>query len=676
MSEQRKLATIMAVDVAGYSRASERDDSAMADAVRRIRAAIDIVIAPHGGRVFNTAGDGFMIEFSSAISAVAAAQELLTAISEQELPAVRVGLHLGDVILSHNDDLLGHGVNVAARLMALAAPGSAVMSAPVQVQLNEETRKTLRPLGRVQLDKMGTRIDAYGIAPAHVRFQRVQWKRATQPVVLGAAAIVVAILAAVTWFMIEPSSSPVPRLAVLRFQNVGDTEPYFAEGVADELITELSRVHGMAVVARASSFALSGDSATPEQAAQKLEATLVLTGSVRRLPNTIRVNAELAEASSGRILWSQAFERPNNQAFALQRDIAIRVAQQADARVTAPPPQDVDAEAYRLYLQGRDLQLGKTISDWGQVRDLYRAAVQRDPNFAEAWAQLANAEANAASDAVNSMPAGSALTDALLAPALAAADRAIALDNGDPEPFLYRAMINTWLGHWRPAADAAAEGERRGGKAGVFYRALGYMRKAEDARRESTALNPLSAADWNNYAYTCEYNEDAACQLEAAERAHDLAPHDNSATRGLVRALIANHRGDDAFALLKQEGWLEPSALSVATRQLAWQAGHGDAVPTSEILDALHAGHDYVDTATTQVADAERWDDAAALLDRWGASERSSLFTLMRKQWAPLRKTPQFWALMTREGLVKYWHDSGRRPDFCTWEPDVCRKYL
>jgi adenylate cyclase len=669
MAEQRKLVTIMALDVAGYSRASEKDDSAMAAAVGRLRTVIADAIAPHGGRVFNTAGDGFMIEFSSAISAVAAAQALLVAIGEEGLPAVRIGLHLGDVILSTNDDLLGHGVNIAARLMALARPGTIVLSAPVQIQLNEATRFTLRPLGRVQLDKMGTRIDAFAIAPRHVRFTRMRWKRA-RPWVFAAAGVV--LLALTGWFIFAPRAITIPRLAVLRFQGLGDTEPYFAEGVADELINELSRVVGMEVTARASSFALSGDNATPEQASKKLRATLVLTASVRRLANAIRVNAELVEAPGGRSLWSKVFERPANEAFALQRDIAIRVAQQADARITAPPPKSVDAEAYRIYLQGRDLQLGMATFDWAKVRDLYRKAVQRDPNFGEAWAALADAEASAALDVIDNGPADGFLTDAAMAPALAAADRAIALDNGAAYPFLTRAMIYTWLGNWRLAAEAAGETEKRGGTASVFYRALGYMRKAEDARRQSTSLNPLYATEWNNFAYTCEYNGDTASQLDAATRARELAPNDSSSYKGLIRALIASHRADEAWALMKRVGW--QNLPDFTSRQLAWMAGHGDEVPATEIVDAVKAGKEYLDAAITLLADAQRWDEAAALLDRWGPPSRNRLFSLMREQWAPLRKTPQFWALMEREGLVKYWHDSGQWPDFCNNEP-VCQHY-
>jgi hypothetical protein len=306
------------------------------------------------------------------------------------------------------------------------------------------------------------------------------------------------------------------------------------------------------------------------------------------------------------------------------------------------------------------------------VRDLYKAAVARDPNFGEAWAGLADAEAGAAGEAVDMGPADGFLTDAALAPALAAADRAIAFDNGAAYPFVTRSLIYAWLGHWRLAAEAAGEAEKRGGQASAFYRALGYMRKAEDARRRTTSLNPLSATEWNSFSYLCEYTGDTGCLLDAARRAHDLAPHDSSTIRGLVRALIANHRGDDAFALMNEAGWLK--APSSVTRQLVWMAGHGDAVPTAEIVDAVKAGKQYIDVAVTLLADAQRWDDTAALLDRWGPPARVQLFSLMRSAWAPLRKTPQFWALMQREGLVKYWHDSGQWPDFCNNEP-VCQQY-
>src|SRR5262249_46418882 len=257
-----------------------------------------------------------------------------------------------------------------------------------------------------------------------------------------------------------------------------------------------SRIQGIEVSGRASSFSLTGENATPANAARQLGATLVLTGSVRRLPYNGRVNAELVEPPGGRSLWSQTFELPSNEPVLRERDIAIGVAQAADAGVTAPPPQRVDPEAYRLYLQGREQQLGVATTGWTPVRDRYREAVDRDPHFAEAWAALARAEANVESERINGIENGS-FTDEGLASALTDADRAIALDNSLAEPFLVRALAQTWLGHWRLAADAVAQAERRGGSAGNFYRATGAMQKAEDARRHSASLDPLSATELN-----------------------------------------------------------------------------------------------------------------------------------------------------------------------------------
>jgi TolB-like protein len=661
----------MAVDVAGYSRAAEVDERAAADAVARVRLAIDEAIAPGHGRVFNTAGDGFMVEFSSAPAGVAAARVLLTTVRERALPRLRIGLHLGDVIVAQNGDLLGHGVNIAARLMQMAEPNSAVLSQAVETQLREIADIEVKPLGRVQLDKMSERVAVFAIASKDVRFGRVAWRRWRRAVYTSASVLALAIAAIWISHALQP---PPPRLAVLRFQSLGDTESYFSEGVADELISEAARIQGMEVTARASSFSLAGAAATPANAARQLGATLVLTGSVRRLPDKVHVNAQLVEAPSGRSIWTQSFERPSNEASLLERDIAIRVAQAADARITAPPPQRVDSDAYQLYLQGRELQLGVAGSGWKVVRDRYAQAVARDPSFAEGWAALARAEANVESERViNAVAAQAVFTNQGLAPTLAETNRAVTLDNSLADPFLVRALADTWLGHWRLAAQAAAEAERRGGSAGNFYRALGYMQKAEDARKRSTGLDPLSASECNNLAYTCEYNADTECELDAAQRAHDLAPSDVSATRGLVRALIANHRGDDAYRLLQTTDWLQHP--SVATRILLALAGHGAPPTTSELLSALNTGQGYIDTTITALGDLQRWDAAATLLDRWGPSERSTIFTLFRAQWAPLRRTPQFWALMQREGLVQYWRESGHWPDFCARE-GVCASHL
>jgi TolB-like protein/class 3 adenylate cyclase len=673
MSEQRKLATIMAVDVAGYSSAVEADDRAAAEAIARVRAAIDEVIKPGAGRMFSTAGNGFMIEFPAAASGVAAAQALLLKAREQSLARVRIGLHLGDVIVRDDGDILGHGVNVAARLMQMAEPNTAVVSQAVQTQLREAASVELRPLGRVQLDKMSERVEVFAIAAKDVRFARVASKRRRLPIYLAAGALLVTVAAFLGWQVIHADLQRTPRLAVLAFESLGGTEPYFSEGLADELISEVSHIDGMEVSGRASSFALTGDRATPANAARELGATLVLTGSVRRLADVVRVNAQLVEAPGGRTLWSDTFERPPNDAFLLERDIAVRVAQAADARVTAPAPQRVSAEAYRLYLEGREKQLGVTSVGWAPVRDAYQEAVASDPRFAPAWAGLARALANVENERIAAISGGQ-FTDAGLAPTFAAADRAIGLDGSLAEPYLVRALADTWLGHWKLAGDAIREAQRRGGAAGNFYRALGYLQKAEDARKRSTSLDPLSVNEWTNLAYTCEYTADLACQLEAAQRAHDLAPQDVSATRGLIRALAANNRKQEAYHALQSTDWLSSHPVTLQTRDLVALSGYGPAPSAEEVISAVNDGHQWIDTAIIILGDARQWNAAAELLARWGPAERATTFTLFRAQWAPLRRTPQFWALMQREGFVQYWRESGQWPDFCAREP-VCDPY-
>lgn len=668
MEEQRKLTTIMAVDVAGYSRAAEADEAAAVRTVRRARAAIEAIVGPLGGRIFSTAGDGFMIELPNASAGVEAATQLIAA---PDAPAVRIGLHVGEAIAAENGDLLGHGVNVAARLQQMAEPGSALIT---QAALVRKAGVTARSLGRIKLDKMQERQDVFALgAKPGQRFPRVFWRRWRAATMAACAVLAVLIIGASVWPGAPWRDGHAARLAVLRFESDGDTDPAFAEGVADELITELSRVQSMEVTARASSFALTGDRATPANAAHELGARYVLTGSVRRLPQVIRVHADLSEAPSGRVVWSQAFEGPPTDAFVLQREMAVQVAQAVGTRLSAPPPHRVDAEAYQLYLQARELQTRSVSRNWRGVRDLYRSAVDRDPRFVQAWAALARAEANVANETIDTGPADAAYTPEMVAPALEAAHRAASLDDGLAEPYLVQSLVYSWLGQWRQAALALREGEQRGGRgAAPFYRAVGYLRESRRAREESASLDPLSADAWTNLAFTCEYIDDEACHLSAAKRAHDMAPEDGAAARGLVRALVANDRRDEAWTLIQQMEWQRLDDLS--NRVLRWQTGHGQKPRPAEIVAALDRGNEYIDVAVGLLADMGEWDAAARLLDRWGPPSRSYLFALFREQWAPIRRTPQFWALMEREGLVAFWRENRRWPDFCEREP-VCRPY-
>src|SRR5690242_2280428 len=222
----RRLTTIVAMDVAGYSARTEADEAGTTAEVAMLRSLIERIAAGRGGRVFNTAGDGFMLEFGSTLAAVEAA----FALAEQCEPKLRIGVHLGDVAVLPNGDLLGHGVNVAARLMAHSDPGSVLVSADVRRTIRGPLAERLISRGILQLDKMTERIEAFAV--------------------LAERSAVVA----------APSGSREPLLAVLPFDNLSDDREmqFFSDGVSEEIIQRLSRGAGIKVVGRTSSFQFRG----------------------------------------------------------------------------------------------------------------------------------------------------------------------------------------------------------------------------------------------------------------------------------------------------------------------------------------------------------------------------------------------------------------------------------
>lgn len=677
--EQRRLATILSLDVAGYSRAAEQDDAAAAASVRQLRAVIEEIVAPFGGRIFSSAGDGFMLEFPAAASGVQAAMALLreSRSGARPLPQIRIGLHLGDVIVEPNGDLLGHGVNVAARLQALAETGSAVVSETVRQQVRSIADLPFTSEGRVQLDKMHERINVYSLSPGKrtSRLGKIMRRRISRVGLAIGALLAVGLIAYGAWNTWGPK--PPPRVAVLRLINIGSATPGLANEVADELISELSRIQGLEVTARSSSFALTGTQATPEGAAAKLGASLVLSGSVRLTDeNQLRVQAQLFEAPSGRQVWAEAFERPIAEVFQLERDIAVRVVHTVSAQVESEPAQRVDPEAYQLFLQGMALLEGNRHSDARAARDLFRAAVDRDPSFSRAWAALAYMENDLAQAAIMNGPPDMQVTDALFQPALDAADHAIALDRHSARAIGLKGVIYNYLGEWRQAAAMTAQSERMSGHPDFTVNIqLGYIDKAVAAARHSTQLDPLNPRSWTYLEMACRMQGDTACQLEGARRAHELAPTEPVPLGYLFYALAESGDLEDARQLHSKNEAMLASFYEinspVDTHYFSWMTGNGPKPSAAEIVRRVRARQAYVDPAVEMLDHMHEWGAAASIMDKWGAAARPSLWYLYRPVEAPLRRTPQFWALMEREGLTSYWRASGHWPDFCARE-HVC----
>ena len=355
----RKLATIVALDVAGYSARTEADEARTTGEVAALRKVIEGIAVKHGGRVFNTAGDGFMLEFGSSLAAVEAAFEL----AETCEPKVRVGVHLGDVVVQPNGDLLGHGVNVAARLMAKSDPGGALVSATVRQTIRGPLGERLVSRGVMQLDKMAETIEAFALvafASGNARPQSVE-----------------------------------PLLAILPFDNLSNDPEmvFFSDGVAEEIMQTLMRSASLKVIGRTSAFQFRGE--RKALAAQALKATHVLDGAVRRSEAKMRVSAQLTEAATGTALWGERYDRDVSDTFALQDEIAAKVAAALNLAlpIARRDAAKIDLRAYDLYMKARPALSSLNVEVTRQAIPQLEVAVARAPKFAAAWGALAFARA-------------------------------------------------------------------------------------------------------------------------------------------------------------------------------------------------------------------------------------------------------------------------------------------
>lgn len=351
----RRLTTIVAMDVAGYSARTEADEARTTAEVAALRSVIERIAAARGGRVFNTAGDGFMLEFGSSLAAVEAA----FALAEQCEPKLRIGVHLGDVAVLPNGDLLGHGVNVAARLMAQSDPGSVLVSADVYRTIRGPLAERLVSRGILQLDKMTERIEAFALSPER-------------------SAVVAA-----------PSVSREPLLAVLPFDNLSDDREmqFFSDGVSEEIIQRLSRGAGMKVVGRTSSFQFRGTDKTARKVANDLKCTHILDGSIRRAGGRVRISAHLVDAALQTTLWSDRYDRSLEDIFAVQDEISENIAAALHQTFSGFSTKAVDPAVYDLYLRASPKSFAP--EELRTHIGLLEIVTERAPHFGEAWGRLA-----------------------------------------------------------------------------------------------------------------------------------------------------------------------------------------------------------------------------------------------------------------------------------------------
>jgi TolB-like protein len=385
---ERRLAAIFAADVEAYSRLMGEDEAGTFETLTSHRAILDGFIAEHRGRIANTAGDSVLAEFPSAVDAVTCAlraQEALSSANDK-LPEIRrlrfrIGVHVGDVMVK-GGDLLGDGVNIAARLQALSRPGGICLSATAQEYVRKALPVTFEDLGPQRVKNIDEPVRAFTLKATHGQ---------------GAPA------------RIPPGKEVLradrPAVAVLPFTNMGDSDQvYFSDGITEDIITELARFRELLVIARNSSFSFRDKDVDVREVGRALNADYVVEGSVRRIGDRVRITAQLVNAATGAHLWAERYDRSFEDVFAIQDEIARgvvatvarRIEEETEAVARRRPPQDM--RAYDFFLQGH--RLSDVFTDDGQARALafFEQARDLDPTFARAYTGLAFNYLNRAAD--------------------------------------------------------------------------------------------------------------------------------------------------------------------------------------------------------------------------------------------------------------------------------------
>ena len=560
-SVERKLTAILAADVVGYSGLMGADEVGTLHRLTACRAIVDGLIATHRGRVFNTAGDSVVADFASVVEAVECAVAMQEALAGDNVnqPAAkqmqfRVGVHVGDVIVQGNN-LLGDGVNIAARLEGIAEPGGICISEDAFRQVRGKIETEFLNAGEQRLKNIAQPV-------------RVYRTRSASDAEFPASATVSAL-----------ALPDKPSIAVLPFANMSSDpdQEFFAEGIAEDVITALSRYPSLFVIARNSSFTYKGRAIQVRQVGRELGVRYVLDGSLRRSGNRIRVTAQLAEAETGSHVWAERYDRNLADIFAVQDEIteavttaiAPAIAQAEQQRAMRKPPDNLDAWA--AYQRGLWHLYRWTPEETLVAQEFFQRAIVSDPSFAGGYRGLAIAKFNGA--------ANFQLED--LDESLNAAERlsadAIARDPNDAEARAQLSDVYMRRGHSTMALTEAKRALAINPNLAFAHRALGVAlvfsgKPADGIAALETFLrleprSPASASPLNGITLGLYFSGEYAASVDAARRAIESYPGYTLPYRWLAAALGQLGRTVEAKQALDTAIAVAPASFDMYVRK-------------------------------------------------------------------------------------------------------------
>jgi TolB-like protein/class 3 adenylate cyclase/Tfp pilus assembly protein PilF len=664
----RELAAIMFSDIAGYTAIMGRDERKALRALDDHRDLLRTILPRFNGRLVGEIGDGTLSSFHSALDAVNCARAAQAALQDDSSLKLRIGIHLGDVVFSNNT-VLGDGVNVASRIHALALPGAICISANVYDEIRNKPEFQVKDLGEQKFKNVDRPIRVYSLvasAPS-VPLSVGQPSVGRRAILAGVGALLLAAVAydVVKYRLLAPERV-IRSIAVLPLDNYsGDpNQEYFADGMTDELITDLAKISALRVISRSSVMQYKGDHRRPPpEIARTLNVDAVLEGSVLRIGDKVRITVQLIDAPADKHLWAESYERDSRDLLAMQDELASAIAHQINIALT-PGEQarlsnarSVNPQAVEALLKGRYFLWKQTSDGYQRAKEYFEQAIKIDPDFAPGYAGLAEVYWSEGIFVISNKEAVAKAKEPL--------ERALRLDDSND---LAHSLLG-WI-HWSYDYDwAAAEREDRraialgpgDADAHTFYGGMlvwpGRFDEAEGEFKLAQQLDPLSPIRYIPFALMLNFRGDYTRAVEQSRRALEIDPNSLLAHLNLTRSYES--MGDHVQALKEAQKAvaLEPGPAQTAFLGLEY-AMSGNREQAREVIEQLKrmSAHAYVSPAQTARIYAVLGDKMTALdlLEKaYEDRDRNLVWIKVDHNYDSLRSDPRFIALLKKVGLDK-----------------------
>jgi adenylate cyclase len=589
---ERRLTAILAADVAGYSRLMGADESGTLDALDALqRDFINPKISEHQGRTVKLTGDGMLVEFPSVVNAVACATDIQRGMRNRNAGVppdqrieLRIGVNVGDVIVQ-GQDIFGDGVNVAARLEGIAAPGGIMISGSVRDHIGNRLDLAFEDMGEQTLKNIERPIRVYRVHLDTPAAPGTRDKKATQP-----------------------EQVEKPAIAVLPFNNMsGDPEQeYFSDGITEDIITDLSKVSGLLVIARNTAFTYKGKAVKVQQVAQELGVPFILEGSVRKAGTRVRVTAQLISSENSAHVWADRYDRDLTDIFAIQDEITHAIVEQLKVKLLPQEKKSIkqtptdNVEAYTFYLRGRQFMERRSKAYCQLARQMFAKAVELDLLYARAYAGVADCD--------SFLFLHYHVEDIAIEDILATSAKALALDSGLAEAHASRGLALSLEKRYDEATaefeQAIAldpnsfEGHYFYGRAcftqGKLERAAALFERVAEVKPDDYQSLILLIQIYRSLGRDAEQKSAAQRGVERAERHLSLHPDNPRSAYLGAAALVTLGENDRAREWLSRALAIDPHDIWTQYNAACIYTNLGDIERAFDVLERVlpHAGHE------------------------------------------------------------------------------------